>query len=193
MTQHSGSTSDELPAGGERSGVRIRRGSERDAEAVLALIDGAIAWFVSIGNVRQWGTEPWSAHPERRARITAMCAEPGSWVAEDEDGQVLGSLVVGDAHDYVPPMDDELYVRLLVADRSPRARGVGRRLLAFADEQARGLGRARLRVDCYGGGSGKLVTFYESCGYRRTETFSVGEWPGQLLVRELTGGPASSA
>ncbi|MFC5826501.1 GNAT family N-acetyltransferase [Nonomuraea insulae] len=187
MTEQPGSMFQELPPlGGEKSDLRIRRGFEGDAESVLTLIDDAIAWFVSIGNVHQWGTAPWSADPVRRARISAFCAEAGSWIAEDKDGNVLGALVVGGAHDYVPPMDDELYIRLLIGARSRQARGVGRRLLMVADQQARRLGRGRLRVDCYAGGSGKLVKFYESCGYRRTETFSVGTWPGQLLVRELS-------
>ncbi|MNW16651.1 hypothetical protein D3C71_2155650 [compost metagenome] len=58
-------------------------------------------------------------------------------------------------------------------------------MMAFADEQAQSAGVRRLRVDCYGGGSGDLVRFYESCGYERIATFDVDGWPGQLLGRWL--------
>ena len=81
--------------------------------------------------------------------------------------------------------EPELYVRLLIASRDPKARGVGKRLLAFADDQARYAQIHRLRVDCYGGGSGALISFYESCGYKRLNTFDVEGWPGQLLGRSL--------
>ncbi|MGP4019896.1 GNAT family N-acetyltransferase [Saccharopolyspora sp. 5N708] len=170
-----------------KAALRIRRASGADTDAVLKLFDDAIAWFVAIGNTGQWGTRPWSVQPERRTHVAELCAERGAWIAEAEDGTVLGIVVVGVARDYVPPAEDEneLYIRLLIGSREPRARGVGRRLLAFADERARLAGRRTLRVDCYAGGTGRLVEFYESCGYQRAETFEVRDWPGQILVREL--------
>jgi len=74
---------------------------------------------------------------------------------------------------------------VLAASRDARARGIGRRLLAFADSRARAAGVLSLRVDCYGGGSGALVRFYESCGYVRIAAFGVDDWPCQLLGRSL--------
>ena len=46
-------------------------------------------------------------------------------------------------------------------------------------------GVGKLRVDCYAGGSGDLVRWYESCGYTRTDPFLVGDWPGQVLERRV--------
>ena len=44
----------------------------------------------------------------------------------------------------------------------------------------------RVRVDCFAGNGGRLVAFYESCGFTPTERFTVGEsWVGQVLVRDL--------
>ncbi|MCI2423000.1 GNAT family N-acetyltransferase [Saccharopolyspora sp. K220] len=165
--------------------LRIRRATSGDTDAVLGLFDEAITWFTAIGNTAQWGTQPWSTQPKRRTEVEELCNEQGAWIAETD--AVLGALVVGAARDHIPPGEDEreLYIRLLIGSRQPRARGVGRRLLAFADEQARLEGRTTLRVDCYAGGSGKLVEFYESCGYQRTETFEVRGWPGQILARRL--------
>lgn len=168
------------------SNLVIRRASAADAPAVLAIFDEVVAWFMTIGNEQQWGVEPWSSQPHQQARVTEACTLPGAWVVEDTKGTILAALVLGDAMPYVPPASEpELYVRLLIASRNPKARGVGKRLLAFADDQARFAHVNRLRVDCYGGGSGALIRFYESCGYKRLSTFDVEGWPGQLLGRTL--------
>jgi len=118
--------------------------------------------------------------------VAEACALPGAWVVEDPAGRIRGALVLGDPMPYVPlATEPEVYVRLLIAARDPRVRGLGRRMMAFADDQARAVGVTRLRVDCYGGGTGDLVRFYESCGYERISTFDLAGWPGQLLGRCL--------
>lgn len=166
--------------------LNIRRASEADAPAVLALFDEVIEWFVSIGNLQQWGSEPWPTVPRRITQVTDACALPGAWVAHNEHGVVRAFLALGESMPYVPaPTGPELYVRVLVASRDVRVRGIGRRLMAFADEQARAAGLDHLRVDCYGGGNGDLVRFYESCGYTRIAPFNVDGWPGMLLGRQL--------
>ncbi|WP_217181681.1 GNAT family N-acetyltransferase [Streptomyces sp. AC495_CC817] len=164
----------------------IRRATPDDVPAVLAMFDEIIAWFVAIGNEGQWGAEPWSTQERQIARVTEALALPGACVAEHPEAGVIGVLVLGDAMEYVPPADEpELYVRLLLAARDARARGIGRRLLAFADGRARAARVHHLRVDCYGGGSGDLVRFYESCGYVRLSVFDEDGWPGQMLGRTL--------
>lgn len=169
-----------------REGWGIRRASAADAPAVLQVFDEVIAWFVGMGNHAQWGTEPWSALPRRVAQVTDACGMPGAWVVETPEGRVLAALVLGEPMPYVPPASEpEVYVRLLIAARDAGARGLGRQLLAFADECARAAGVNRLRVDCYAGGTGDLVRFYEACGYQRISTFDLEGWPGQLLGRRL--------
>ena len=39
-----------------KDALNIRRASAADAPAVLGLFDEVIEWFVSIGNVQQWGS-----------------------------------------------------------------------------------------------------------------------------------------
>ena len=169
-----------------KEALTIRRARVTDTPAVLRLFDEVIAWFVAIGNPQQWGSEAWSSIPRRITQVTDACALPGAWVAETGQGEVRAFLALGEAMPYVPAATrPEIYVRVLVASRDPRVRGIGRRLMAFADEQARTAGVACLRVDCYGGGSGDLVRFYESCGYERLSTFNIDGWPGQVLDRRL--------
>lgn len=167
-------------------GFALRRASVADAPAVLQVFDEVIAWFVGMVNHDQWGTEPWSASPRRVKQVSEACAMPGAWVLEEPGGRIRAALVLGEPMPYVPSTTEpEVYVRLLIAARDERVRGVGRRLLAFADDRARAAEVRRLRVDCYGGGTGDLVRFYESCGYERISTFDVEGWPGQLLGRNL--------
>jgi GNAT superfamily N-acetyltransferase len=169
----------------------LRRGGAADLDAVLALLDEAVAWLNARGNTEQWGDTPWSRVPASVARIGDMLREFEPWLAE-RDGRPLGALVVSDTPArYVPPAaEPELYVNLLVGGREPAARGTGRRLLAHARTLAQRRGVRLLRVDCWAGGGGELVRFYQRAGFTPTAEFSVDvrgrAWPGQLLEQRLT-------
>ena len=161
---------------------QVRTGSVDDLDAVMALFDAAVAWLAAQGRTGQWGDQPWSASPERVARIRRMI-EDSELLLLDRDGATVAALAHGPvAHDYVPAATGrEDFVLLLVAD--PSVRGVGRRLLDESWSRARAEGVERQRVDCYAGDDGKLVRFYESAGFTRTEAFEVKGWPAQLLER----------
>lgn len=166
--------------------VTIRPGGLDDVATVLALMDRATAWLVSIGRADQWGDEPHSTNPKRIAQIEGFARSGGLWIAES-DGVAVGVLSVGDALPYAPPAEEpELYVQLLISDRSSPVRGVGALLLAHARTLAIQQGVGLLRLDCFGGGEGALVRYYERQGFTRAQTFSVAlpdrEWPGQILT-----------
>ncbi len=79
--------------------------------------------------------------------------------------------------------EPELFIRLLLSSPRYRGRKVGSELLTFARAQAEAKGVRLLRVDCYAGGTGELVRYYERNGFTRTEAFvmDAGNWPGQVL------------
>jgi GNAT superfamily N-acetyltransferase len=160
----------------------LRVGSVDDVDAVLGLLDGAVAWLVAQGRTGQWGDRPWSASPERVDRIRGMVAASELLLLEQDDA-VVAALAHGPTPAvYVPPAaEPEDYVVVLVSD--PAVRGAGRRLLDESWRWARARGIALQRVDCYAGDDGKLVRFYESAGFTATERFEVKGWPGQLLER----------
>ncbi|MEJ3747772.1 GNAT family N-acetyltransferase [Actinomycetes bacterium KLBMP 9797] len=150
------------------------------------MLDRATQWLVARGRTDQWGTEPHSADPRRVARVTGYAESGGLWIAELDDRPV-GALAVGAALPYVPAATvPELYVRLLITERAYAGRGIGSALLDHARALARQQGVAVLRVDCFAGGDGALVRYYESQGFTRTATFTVdtprGPWPGQVLA-----------
>ncbi|NBE97516.1 GNAT family N-acetyltransferase [Nonomuraea sp. KC401] len=164
--------------------MHIRKGG--DVPAVLAMFDSAVNWLVSQGRTGQWGSRPFTGDAKRTRQITGWAENGGMRIAE-VGGRPAGCLVVGDPHDYVKPADEsELYVQCLVIDRAFAGHGVGRALLDHAYELARERGVSLLRVDCYAGDDGRLVAYYEGCGFTRTAPFTVGEWPGMLLQRRVT-------
>jgi GNAT superfamily N-acetyltransferase len=168
--------------------LTIRPGGRDDVPAVLALLDGATEWLVARGRTDQWGTEPHSTNPRRVEQITAFADDDGGlWIGELE-GRPVGALAVGAAMPYVPPADEpELYLRLLVTDRATAGRNVGGELIEHAKKLTRDRGVGLLRVDCFAGGDGALVRYYEKQGFTRTETFTVGDtrWPGQILAMRV--------
>ncbi|MBG0819823.1 GNAT family N-acetyltransferase [Planomonospora sp. ID91781] len=163
----------------------IRDGGPDDVRAVLGMFDSAVAWLTAQGRTGQWGSEPFSTDPARVARVEEWAAAGGMRIAE-VDGEPAGCLVVGPAMPYVTPAPEpEVYVRVLVVDRRFPGRGIGAALLERARAEAAEQGISLVRVDCYAGDDGRLVKYYESQGFTRTEPFTVGEWPGQLLEMRL--------
>ncbi|MEO3816146.1 GNAT family N-acetyltransferase [Plantactinospora sp. B24E8] len=175
----------------------VRPGGPGDVAVVLGLLDGATRWLVARGRVDQWGSAPHSDNPRRIAQVRRWAADGELYVAELANtaasgpaGVPVGALVVGGAVPHVPPATEpELYVNLLVTDRAYAGRRIGARLLAYAERLARERGLDLLRVDCYAGGDGALIRYYESQGFTATAPFTVQltdrRWPGQLLERRL--------
>jgi GNAT superfamily N-acetyltransferase len=170
-----------------RDGFDIRVGSLRDAPLVVELFDDAIRWMIEHDLADQWGSQPFSTDPRRCAAVTRWITDGDLLVAE-HDGLPAAAMVLGDAPSYAPPArGPELYVVALVAARTARARGAGRALLAEAERVAAARGVPVLRLDCFAGNGGVLVRYYERAGFSATEQFRVGEWPGQVLQRTVTG------
>ncbi|MEU8266140.1 GNAT family N-acetyltransferase [Sphaerisporangium sp. NPDC049002] len=171
--------------------MRIRSGRAEDVPAVLAMYDSAVAWLAAEGRTGQWGGEPFSSDPARVELVTAHAASGGMRIAEVE-GRPAGCAVLGAPISYIAPASEpELYVQALVIDQAFAGHAVGAALLRRARQEAVELGVSLLRVDCYAGGDGRLVKYYEGQGFTRSETFMVGDWPGQLLEMPLNAGSRS--
>ncbi|HZE07083.1 MAG TPA: GNAT family N-acetyltransferase [Solirubrobacteraceae bacterium] len=162
------------------SELQIRTGSVADAPSLVALFDEAVAWLVARGQTGQWGSRPFSARPEGRARAQELSDGGGLRIAE-LDGVPVGALVVGDAPAYVPPAPSaELYVQLLLTSRRYAGRRIGSRLVQAAVAEAHTAGRPLLRVDCWAGAPA-LVDWYRRQGFQPTTTFDLEGWVGQVF------------
>ncbi|GIJ84887.1 hypothetical protein Asppvi_003738 [Aspergillus pseudoviridinutans] len=196
----------------ESHDITIVQGTVDAVPAVLHLLDTAIKWLVSRDRIGQWGTAPFSENPQRVERLREFVTTGlGLWLAikvtDDtpmlgQDGRsninlqtmngeapgiIVGALAIGDRMPYVPPVSEpELYVRLLVTDRRWAGNKIGKRLLEHARGLANRAGVSLLRVDCYAGGDGKLIQYYESQGFKRSESLNLeGDWPCQVLAQRL--------
>ncbi|MCB5178944.1 GNAT family N-acetyltransferase [Streptomyces antimicrobicus] len=152
------------------------------------MLDSAVAWMNARGNTEQWGTVAYSQRPGGAERVQRYTTENDPYVAE-LDGVPVGALVLDSGPSPQLPVpragEPERYVRLLVSDRRHAGLGIGAALLEHAVEQTRRAGVELLRVDCWAGGGGELVAFYERCGFTRTQSFRSGDWPGQVLARRV--------
>ena len=172
--------------------MRIRRGGPRDAEAVIALFDEAVAWMVARGQTGQWGSEPMSRNEKMVARVHEWAAGDGLWMMDD-DGVAVGALVVGSRPSHVHPVEEaELYVELLLSSRARAGQRIGARLVEHAVGLARDAGVPLLRVDCWAGAP-RLVEFYEAQGFVRDGNFDVGGWTGQVFSMRLGHQPGTLA
>lgn len=181
-------------------GVTLRPGTVEDVPAMLRLMDIATAWLVKKGQTGQWGTERHSTNPDRIKQATELAESGGTWIAVDTNysppksgdeelsviNGVVGAITLGQANHYVQPATEpELYVKYLASDRASSGKGIGTLLLEKARALAREAGVSLLRLDCYAGGSGGLVRYYESQGFKRMEAFEAKGWPGQVLIQRL--------
>jgi GNAT superfamily N-acetyltransferase len=168
--------------------LRIRPGGPADAGAILDMLDGAVLWMNARGNTEQWGTTPYSGTEDGAERVRRYTTENAPFVAEAA-GTAVGAMVLDTGPSPRMPIEPagepERYVRLLVSDRRCAGRGIGAALLAHAVEETRRAGVGLLRVDCWAGGGGELVAFYERQGFTPTEPFLSGTWPGQVLARRI--------
>jgi GNAT superfamily N-acetyltransferase len=169
--------------------IDIRPARQADVPAVLELLDAAVRWLTARGRSGQWGTEPLSRNPAQVDQLTGWAADGTLHVAVTGDA-VVGALGLGPAPRYAPPADEpELYVTLLVTDRSRAGQDIGGRLLAHARAITRRRRIGLLRVDCYAGGDGALVRYYERQGFTATTRFTIalstGPWHGQVLEHRL--------
>lgn len=159
----------------------LRQGSIADFDAVMALMDEAVAWLVGQDRTGQWGSEPMSGTQARRDRFTSEINENDLWLAE-LDGDAVGAMLLGEEPmPYVEAADEpEVYLHLLVTSARNRGTGIGQLLIDKARAIAAERGIDLIRVDCYAGDDQKLVAAYVKLGFTPVFEFKVGEWPGMV-------------
>lgn len=128
--------------------IRAARGE--DAEAIRVLVRDAYAPYV-----QRMGREP----EPMRDDYDALVAAGEVWVAEGRDG-LAGVLVL-----HVEP--DHLLVANLAVARQRQRRGLGKTMLSFAEDHARALGLAEVRLYTHASMTENLA-YYPRRGYRET-------------------------
>ncbi len=109
--------------------MKIRPATATDLPAITRIVDSAYHKYVE-----RIGKAPGPMRDDYSAHISAHAA----WVAEAE-GVMLGLIVL-------LPADDHLLLDNVAVDPAHHGRGVGRALLAFAEQEAISRGYSELRL-----------------------------------------------
>ncbi|GAA1542316.1 GNAT family N-acetyltransferase [Actinomadura kijaniata] len=135
--------------------VRIRPAVAADRGPVERIVTAAYTPWIEVLGVRPLPME---------ADYGALIGAGRVWVTDPPAGLVV-----------LVPEDGCLLVENVAVDPAFQGRGLGRRLMAFAEERARALGLSRLRL--YTNAlMARNIALYERLGYRETgrETFPTG-------------------
>ncbi len=130
--------------------IAIRPALASDVARIQAIVDQAYAIYVP-----RIGKKPGPMLDDYQARV----AEGAVWVAE-QDGQVAGILVL------LPEADHLLLDNVAVAPEA-HGKGVGRALVAFAEDEARRRGHAEIRLYTHEKMT-ENIAMYPRLGYAET-------------------------
>jgi len=156
----------ETPAGG----FTLAKATVDDAETVADILEDAAVWLWGRG-IRQWvpGTGDDAALAARIARGEVYLARHGG------DPAATLTLQWRDEETWGPMPDDAGYVHGLAVRRLYGGRGLGRALLAWAEDRARAAGRAYLRLDCMAKNAA-LRAYYEGAGFTERMDVPHDDW-----------------
>jgi ribosomal protein S18 acetylase RimI-like enzyme len=135
--------------------MQVRPGRPTDIAAIEELVERAYALYIP-----RIGRRPAPMDADYAERVDRGCA----FVAED--GGAIAGVIVQMAE------PDHLFIEILAVDPARQGEGIGRALLAFAEDRAResGLGALRLYTNA---AMTENLAFYPRLGYdeigRRTE------------------------
>ena len=129
----------------------LRAAAPGDREAVQRLVEAAYG-----GYVERIGRRPAPMDADYASLIAA-----GQVTVAEREGEVAGVLVL-------VPMEDHLLVENVAVDLEAQRGGLGRRLMAHAEDEARALGLAELRLYT-NERMVENVAWYPRLGYRETE------------------------
>jgi len=166
------------------SKIVIRPGRETDCPLLVELLDEAVAWMVARGQTGQWGNKAVADRVDGAEWVRGLASDSGLRIAE-LDHTPVGALIVGNAPEYAPATDrSELYVNMLITSRRHAGKQLGSALIKAAIEEGRTADREVLRVDCWAGAP-TLVAWYERQGFKRTDTYDIDGWNGQIFSMPL--------
>jgi ribosomal protein S18 acetylase RimI-like enzyme len=146
----------------------MRRARPDEADAVGALVEAAFA-----RHVEAVGRRPAPMDDDHAAHIAAG----EQWVGEAPDGSLSSAIVLTEEGDH-------LHVDNVAVAPALQGRGLGRALLAFADDEARRRGLAEVRLYTNAAMTDNLV-FYPRLGFVETARYAQHGFSRVLFVKRV--------
>lgn len=147
----------------------MRRAQPDEAEAVGVLVERAFA-----RHIEAVGRRPAPMDDDHAAHIAAG----EQWVSDAEDGSGLAASIVLTDH------DDHLHVDNVAVAPALQGRGLGRALLAFAEDEARRRGFSEVRLYTNAAMTDNLV-FYPKLGFTEAARYEQRGFSRVLFVKRV--------
>jgi ribosomal protein S18 acetylase RimI-like enzyme len=164
----------------------VRPARPEDVEEIVDILSEAARWLLARG-IRQW------PDPFPGDRIAGP-VERGAFHLALLGSETVGTLALlwSDPAFWGERPPDAGYVHALAVRRSHAGRGLGRRLLDWADEQVAAAGRDYLRLDCRADNL-VLRRYYERLGFEPRGEAVVDDFTSALYERRCRPGRSPSA
>ncbi|MGY1844711.1 GNAT family N-acetyltransferase [Modestobacter sp. SYSU DS0875] len=162
---------DEVSAAGGRAGLRVRVAGDRDAAAMHQLTRAAYQPYVP-----RIGREPAPMLADYGHLTPPACA----WVLEQDARTV--AVLVGEV------ATDHLLIENIAVDAARRGEGLGSLLLGLAEQHARALGLAQVRLYTNVAMT-ENVAYYARRGYRETHRAGQGGYRRVFFTKTLAPAP----
>ena len=164
----------------------MRQARAKDVDELVATLSEAARWLLERG-IEQW------PDPFPRGRVEALVRRGELFVVR-LDGEPAGSLVLrwSDPSFWGEQPDDAGYVHALAVRRAYAGRGLGARLLEWADVRVVEAGREFLRLDCMAE-NGALRRYYEQLGFEPRGEVLVEDFVAALYERRCRASAAAAA
>lgn len=147
----------------------MRRARPDEADAVAAVVEAAFA-----RHIEAVGRRPAPMDDDHAGRIAAG----EQWVGEAPDGSLSSAIVLTER-------DGHLHVDNVAVAPALQGHGLGRALLAFADDEARRRGLPEVRLYTNAAMTDNLV-FYPKLGFVETARYEQHGFSRVLFVKRLT-------
>jgi N-acetylglutamate synthase-like GNAT family acetyltransferase len=148
----------------------LRDATPADREAIERLVEAAYGMYVE-----RIGRRPAPMDADYAGLIGA-----GRVTVAERDGDVMGAIVL-------LPMADHLLVENVAVDPAAQRAGIGRRLMAHAEDEARALGLSELRLYT-NEHMVENMAWYPRLGYRETERRSESGFARVFFAKRLGPG-----
>jgi ribosomal protein S18 acetylase RimI-like enzyme len=166
--------------------LEVRRAGPEDVDEIVAILSEAAHWLLARG-IEQW------PDPFPRDRVEALAGRGDFYLAQlDGETAATFALLWSDPSFWGERPPDAGYVHALAVRREHAGRGLGARLIDWADREVAGSGRELLRLDCRSDNAA-LCRYYEALGFEPKGEVAVDEFVSMRYERRCGGTVRSGA
>jgi len=163
-----------------RSEVRIIRAEQNELDTVLEILEEASRWLISKGLETQW-----HQGPTFRQAMKDNIEHGEVYLAKDQNS-TIGTITLQwkDLKYWGDLPSDSGYIHKFAVKRSHSGKGLGLRMLQWAEQKTKREGKRYLRLDCLA--TNKIICeYYEKAGFVHVRDTTAPGWRASLYEKKL--------